>query len=144
MTATTVSDTPLPPAAGAGHSHLLRYLLIGGAASAIDVALFGILYNLVGTTPLVAHSVAVPSSVLFSFLVNARHNFRTSDHMALRLFSFVIVCSIGYLAGFGVIALVERMGWGANLGKIASLPVVFIIQFVLNSRITFRKAAPRG
>lgn len=127
-----------------GDRHLLRYLLIGATASAIDVALFALLYNVAGTSPLAAHSVAVPAAVLFSFFVNARHNFRTSDHMVLRLISFVVVCTIGYLAGFGVIALVQMAGWGTNIGKIASLPVVFVIQFVLNSRITFRKAAPRG
>jgi hypothetical protein len=27
---------------------------------------------------------------------------------------------------------------GGNIGKLVSLPVVFILQYVLNSRITFR------
>lgn len=122
------------------HHHLVKYLLIGGAASAIDVALFLVLFNLVGTTPLVAHSISVPTSVLFSFATNARHNFRTSDRLALRLVSFATVCAIGYGAGFGVIAAAAGLGLGENVGKIASLPVVFVIQYVLNSRITFRKS----
>lgn len=122
------------------HQHLVKYLLIGGAASAIDVVLFLILFNLAGTTPLVAHSISVPTSVLFSFATNARHNFRTSDRLVLRLVSFVLVCTIGYAAGFGVIAAAASLGLGENIGKIASLPVVFVIQYVLNSRITFRTA----
>ena len=77
--------------------------------------------------------------MLFSFIVNARHNFKTSDHMALRLFSFVVVCTIGYLSGFGVIELARQQGMDANIGKIISLPVVFALQYVLNSRITFYK-----
>lgn len=124
------------------HEHLIKYFLIGGSASALDVILFMILFNLMGFSPLAAHSVSVPVSVLFSFLINARHNFRTSDHMALRLFSFAAVCLLGYVAGYGVIALVAGAGLGENAGKIASLPVVFIIQYVLNSRITFRRARP--
>jgi putative flippase GtrA len=123
------------------HQHLVKYLLIGSAASAIDVMLFLVLFNLVGTTPLVAHSISVPTSVLFSFATNARHNFRTSDRIVLRLVSFAIVCAIGYVAGFGVIAAAAGLGFGENIGKIASLPVVFVIQYVLNSRITFRASA---
>jgi putative flippase GtrA len=126
------------------YQHLFRYLLIGGMASAIDVLLFMALFNLAGTSTLAAHSVSVPTSVLVSFFVNARHNFHTDDHMALRLLSFVLVCSLGYLAGFGVISAASNLGLGANAGKILSLPVVFVVQFVLNSRITFRKSGPKG
>jgi dolichol-phosphate mannosyltransferase len=126
------------------HKHLLKYLLIGATASMIDVMLFLLIYNVIGASALVAHSISVPASVLFSFIVNARHNFKTSDHMALRLLSFVIVCTIGYLSGFGVIELCRQQGIDANIGKFLSLPVVFAIQYVLNSRITFytpRKSA---
>jgi putative flippase GtrA len=123
---------------------VLRYLLIGGAASALDVVLFLILFNLVGTSALVAHSISVPSSVLFSFLTNARHNFRTNDLMALRLLSFATVCTLGYATGFAVIRSAAELGLGANIGKFASLPVVFIIQYLLNSRITFRKPLARA
>lgn len=122
------------------HEQALKYLLIGGAASAIDVLLFVILFNFVGLTEWQSHSISVPTSVLFSFLVNARHNFKTNDHMLLRLLSFSTVCLIGFFAGYGVIEAARAMGVDSNIGKIASLPVVFIIQFVLNSRITFRKA----
>lgn len=121
------------------HHHLLKYLLIGASASALDVILFLALYNLAGTSAMVAHGISVPISVIYSFAVNARHNFRTTDHVALRLVSFAVVAAIGWLAGYGVIELASAAGFGANAGKILSLPVVFVIQFVLNSRITFRK-----
>jgi dolichol-phosphate mannosyltransferase len=131
---TWLGNSPL-----ARHQHLIKYLLIGGTASAIDVILFMLIYNLGHTSELVAHSISVPVSVIFSFVVNARHNFKTVDHVALRLLSFVAVCTIGYLSGFGVIELCRQQGLDANLGKIISLPVVFAIQYVLNSRITFHK-----
>lgn len=136
MSTDFAAEVPLPRS-----RHLFRYLLIGGMASAIDVLLFMALFNIAGTSTLVAHSVSVPTSVLVSFFMNARHNFHTDDHMALRLLSFVVVCGLGYLAGFGVIDAATKLGLGANAGKIVSLPVVFAIQFVLNSRITFRKGA---
>jgi len=126
------------------HQILVRYVLIGGTASAIDLILFFALFNLVGTSELFAHSISVPTAVIFSFTLNARHNFKTTDHTMLRFLSFVFVCLIGYLAGYGVILLVakgfEDPVLGANIGKIVSLPVVFILQYVLNSRVTFRVA----
>lgn len=123
---------------------LVKYALIGGTASAIDVILFFILFNFIGTSELLAHSISVPTSVLFSFVINARHNFKTEDYYFLRMASFFIVCIIGYAAGYAVILAVQSAfadaALGANIGKIASLPVVFIIQYIMNSKITFRPA----
>lgn len=118
---------------------LVKYLIIGAAASMIDVALFMLLFNVAHTTPLMAHTISVPTSVLFSFTVNSRHNFYTADHIALRLISFAGVAAIGYAVGYGIIDLCRSVGLGANLGKILSLPVVFALQYLLNSRITFYK-----
>lgn len=120
------------------HQHLIKYFLIGGTASAIDVGLFLALFNLADTSVIVAHTVSVSTAILFSFFVNARHNFHTGDRLALRLFSFVMVCGLGFVLGYlitiGVASVLD-----ANIGKIVSLPFVFIFQYVLNSRITFRK-----
>jgi putative flippase GtrA len=121
----------------ARYRQLIIYFVIGASASLIDVLLFMFIYNAMHAPAIVAHSISVPTAVLFSFVVNTRHNFKTTDHVALRMISFAVVCLIGYAAGFGVIELCKQAGIGANIGKIASLPVVFVIQYVLNSRITF-------
>ena len=126
------------------HQTLAKYFLIGATASAIDVILFMVLLMGFGTSPLFAHSVSVPVAVLFSFSVNARHNFHVSDHMALRLLSFVAVCIVGYLSGYAVIMTAIYAGASAAVGKILSLPVVFVVQYILNSRITFRGSSGRA
>lgn len=121
------------------HETLVKYFVIGCVASAIDVLLFLVLYNLAGTSALLAHSISVPTSVLFSFFVNTRHNFKTTDYVALRLISFITVCAVGYGTGYAIIYGAQVVGLDANIGKILSLPVVFVVQYLLNSRITFRK-----
>jgi dolichol-phosphate mannosyltransferase len=121
---------------------LVKYFIIGVTASAIDVGLFMVLFNLAHTTPLMAHSISVPTSVLFSFTFNARHNFYTADHIVLRLISFAVVATIGYAIGYGIIDLCRSVGLGANVGKLLSLPLVFVLQYFLNSRITFYKKKP--
>lgn len=125
------------------HEHLIKYLLIGGSASALDVIIFMVLYNVVGTTELLAHSVSVPTAVLYSFVINARHNFKTNDHWHLRMALFILACTIGYAVGYLIIEGAVMVGLGANIGKIISLPFVFVTQYVLNSRITFREIPAR-
>ena len=97
--------------------HLVKYFVIGATASAIDVGLFMMLFNVAHTTPLMAHSISVPTSVLFSFTINARRNFHTADYIVLRLISFAVVATIGYAVGYGIIELSRSLGFGANLGK---------------------------
>lgn len=121
------------------YQHFLKYLIIGASASATDVLLFMFLFNGLHTDAIVAHSVSVPTSVLLSFTINARQNFRTTDRIALRLMSFAAVAAVGYFAGLAVIGFFQAQGVSPNLGKLASLPVVFALQYVLNSRITFYK-----
>lgn len=121
------------------HQQFLRYLIIGASASALDVILFFLLYNFVGLTELLSQVISVSAAVILSFVTNARHNFKVNDRMALRLTSFVVVCAVGGLLGYFVILGAMSAGLDANIGKLLSLPVVFITQYVLNSRITFRR-----
>ena len=123
----------------AAHPHLLKYVLIGAAATAIDVGLFLALYNLAHVSATAAQTISVPAAVLFSFAANARHNFRTNDRVALRLALFVGVASLGYALGLGVIEAARFLGASANVGKLASVPLVAALQYTLNARITFRK-----
>lgn len=123
--------------------HFLKYLLIGALACGIDVGLFLILHNVTGLAPLLAHSVSVPLSVLFSFSCNAALNFRTTDYLALRFLSFAVVAFVGYLTGVMVISARDLLGLDANFAKALSLPLVFVVQYMLNSLVSFRKTAGR-
>ena len=124
-------------------NRLLMYALIGGVASAIDVGLFVLLHEALGAPALVAHSVSIPVSALYSFGCNAFFNFGTTDRLARRAASFGVVVALGYLLGAGVIAATEALTpFGGTAGKLLSLPLVFAFQFVLNSRVSFRESAP--
>ena len=119
---------------------LLMYFLIGGVASAIDVGLFILLYEWFGTSALVAHSISIPVSALYSFTCNAVFNFRTTDRIVSRFLSFSTIVALGYGLGALIIWLVVTYtGFGGTIGKLASLPAVFFFQFFLNSRISFKE-----
>lgn len=131
---------------GGGWTHRLRnnrlfmYALIGGMASIIDVGLFVLLHELVKLPALVAHSVSIPVSAAYSFVGNAWFNFRTTDRLPGRAVSFAIVVTLGYALGALVITLfVSHTPLGGTIGKLVSLPLVFLLQFVLNSQFSFRE-----
>lgn len=120
-------------------SRLGLYVIIGGVASLIDVGVFILLYEWVGLAALVSHSISIPLSAIYSFTCNAFLNFKTTDRLLWRFLSFSVVVFLGYLLGAGVIWLIEQLTpFGGTVGKIVSLPLVFIFQFYLNSKISFR------
>lgn len=119
---------------------MLMYFLIGGVASAIDVGLFILLYEWAGASALLAHSISIPISALYSFTVNAVFNFRTTDRILSRLVSFSTIVALGYVLGALIIWLVVTYtGFGGTVGKLVSLPAVFFFQYFLNSRISFKE-----
>lgn len=121
-------------------NRLLMYGLIGGVASAIDVGLFILLYEVMGMSALISHSISIPLSAAYSFLCNAYFNFSATDNMLARFASFSVVVALGYLLGAAIISVtVAYTAWGGTAGKFLSLPLVFVFQYFLNSRISFRE-----
>ena len=117
----------------------LTYLFIGGFAASIDVGIFIFLHELINIKSLISHSVSVPISAIFSFSANAYLNFKKSDLLFYRFVSFSTVVGIGYLLGILIIFIIDNvLQLGGTLGKLVSLPFVVILQFSLNSKITFR------
>lgn len=120
------------------HAHLLRYLVIGGGAFVIDVGLFALLEMGAGLNPLIANTISVVTSMVFSFTLNALANFRVKDRLLPRFLSFLVVCGAGYLISSGTLwVLIEFIHLDPTVAKILSLPLVLIVQFVANKRVTF-------
>ena len=120
-------------------SKILAYLFIGGIAATIDLGIFVFMYEQVGLTAVISHSISVPISATFSFLCNAFFNFRKTDLLLFRSISFLTVIGLGYLLGIAIIIFVgDILQLGGTIGKLVSLPFVFLFQFYSNSKISFR------
>lgn len=122
------------------YKNLLMYGAIGASAVVIDLGLFVVLHEVMDVNVWVSHSVSVGVAVVWSFLLNAFFNFGTTDRLWMRFVSFATVSFIGYLVGLAVIAIVTSGDIGGTPAKVISLPIVFITQYLLNSRISFRSA----
>ena len=124
---------------GIAENRLLAYLFIGAFASSLDVGIFIFLSEWIGIKPLICHSISVPISAIFSFSCNAYLNFKKTDFLLPRFFSFSTVIVSGYLLGLLIIFVIDNvLQLGGTIGKLTSLPFVVALQFYFNSKITFK------
>lgn len=80
------------------------------------------------------------SGTLVSFFLNRKITFGIPDQMVRRLVIFLGVAAIGFSASASMLwVLVDFMAIDARIAKLLTLPVVVLIQFLLNRRITFRE-----
>lgn len=120
---------------------IVKYGLIGGFAVVIDVGLFWLL-DATTTIPVVANNaVSIFAAMIYSFLMNAFFNFRTRTGLLKRFLSFGVVTGIGFLVSSLMLWIMsEIIGLNSVLVKNLTLPVVFIVQFTLNSKFTFKES----
>jgi len=124
---------------------LILYGMIGGVAMLMDVGLFWLLTANTDLAALLANAISVGVATVYSFVMNAFFNFRTKTGLWRRFFLFSGVSAFGYLvSSLMLFVLSNVMGWDEVFVKNLSLPVVFVVQFILNSRFTFKAEAKDG
>lgn len=118
---------------------LILYFFIGVSASLVDVVGFFLLFNLYGVPAVVATAVSVSFATIYSFVLNAKFNFKVNDRLGMRLVLFSLVSGTGLLlSAFALYVAHDTYGINGNIVKIASLPVIFVVQFLLNKHISFK------
>lgn len=122
----------------------LLYVAFGGGAVLIDVGSYALLVGTFQLHALVANTMSTALGVAFSFTTNSILNFKVTDRVAVRFASFVMVAAIGYLVSTVMIAvLVDGLDVHPYAAKGATLPVVLLLQFTLNKKVTFASRTGR-
>ena len=118
---------------------LLLYCICGGIGVTADYFVyysaltFGVWYQ-------TANIFGYLSGTLVSFFLNRKITFGIRDKLAYRLAMFLGVAVIGFSVSAVMLwFLVDLMLVDARIAKLLTLPVVVIIQFSMNRRITFLK-----
>lgn len=119
---------------------LLLYGVIGGGAVLIDVSLFWLIDNTTSLNIALNNALSIFVAMVYSFLMNARFNFKTTDNLLPRFISFASVTTVGFVISTALLWILLAMHVPSVVAKVLTLPVVFIVQFMLNSRLTFRTA----
>ena len=117
----------------------LLYVFIGLSALLLDISIFYILNHQFAKGILLSNGLAMLAGMLWSFSLNAHYNFKTTNQLMKRFVRYTLVVILGYILGTAIIIICKDMfGFQALVGKLVSLPAVFLFQYLLNSRITFK------
>jgi putative flippase GtrA len=117
------------------------YCLCGGMGVSTDYAVF-YLSIMSGTWYQGANSLGYLAGTLVSFSLNRIFTFGMRDRVLRRLIMFLAVAGVGFTASALMLWwLVEWVNLDARIAKLMTLPMVVVLQFLLNRRITFNAAA---
>lgn len=126
------------------HGDILRYLIIGGLTTLIDILCFALLSGVPGLHYQLAKVITWVAAVAFAFVGNKWIVFRTRETggaVAGELFRFVAMRVVTLLFSMGFLYLaVEQLGANENLANILANIIVVILNYVLSKLVVFRKA----
>ena len=121
----------------------LLYCLCGGIGVSSDYAVFYVAVT-AGVWYQGANLFGYVAGTLVSFALNRVLTFGMRDRVMQRLAMFLGVASVGFGASALMLwLLVQQLQVDPRLAKLLTLPMVVVLQFTLNRRLTFN-AAQRG
>jgi putative flippase GtrA len=86
-----------------------------------------------------ANGLGYLAGTLVSFALNRIFTFAMRDRVLQRLAMFLVVAGLGFATSALLLwLLVDVAGLDARVAKLITLPVVVVLQFSLNRRLTFR------
>ena len=121
-------------------NQLLLYCLCGGLGVGSHYVTYYLLLK-AGVGVQAANACGYTVGTLVSFVLNRRITFGVKSNVVRRLVIFLGVAAIGYVASAGLLwLLVHSLRLDPRIALLVTLPVVVVIQFSLNRRITFHEA----
>ncbi|MGF9693077.1 GtrA family protein [Rhizobium sp. 0TCS1.26] len=119
----------------------ILYCLCGGIGVSTDYLVYYLSIQ-AGLWYQTANVLGYLCGTIISFCLNRIITFNARDKIAQRFAIFLTVAAVGFSASFVMLwILVDHMGVDEKVAKLLTLPVVVIIQFMLNRRITFGSTA---
>lgn len=120
---------------------ILKYLVVGSTCQLIDYLItILIFYNFKNL--FIANSIGYIFGSLISYIGHTRYTFRATSrnlNSFRQIIYFTLVCLSGSFAGYLIIKFNFLLGINIKYAKLIQLSIIALIQYFLNSRITFRK-----
>lgn len=118
----------------------ILYCLCGGLGVSTDYLIF-FLSVTAGLWYQGANLLGYLAGTLLSFALNRVLTFGMRDRVAQRLAMFLGVAAIGFGASAALLALlVDVFNIDPRIAKLLTLPMVVVLQFTLNRKLTFNAA----
>ena len=114
------------------------YSLLGSIGMLSDFAIFYVIVEL-DVNYQIANAIGYATGTTISFRLHRRITFRVQDRVLIRLILFFVVAGIGYTASTVMLwFFVELSGFNILFSKLMTLPIVALLQYLLNRNITFQ------
>ena len=115
------------------------YLCCGITGVSSDFCIYLITIKL-GFHYQVANFFGYSFGTLISFALNRKFTFKVLDRTVWRLKVFFLVAAVGFLASASLLwCFTAFLALDERISKVLTLPVVVLIQFYLNRKITFQR-----
>ena len=123
-------------------STFVRYFIIGITGALLDFAGFALFYKVFRFGEVLSNILSSFIGFNNNFFLNAFFNFKTTGNLPLRYLSYFVVCLFGMvISSTFLYVTVSIMGFNAFLCKFIAMSFMFVIQYFLNKKITFRKVS---
>jgi putative flippase GtrA len=122
----------------------LLYCICGGIGVSTDYAIYYLAFTS-GMWYQGANGLGYLAGTLMSFTLNRVFTFGMRDRVLQRLFLFLSVAALGFAASALLLwILVQWMQLDPRIAKLLTLPMVVVLQYALNRRITFNAAGAKA
>lgn len=119
---------------------IILYGIIGGFSALLDYITFYFFSTILNIQYIISNLISINVGNLTSFTLNRNFNYKTYDKKYERLLKFYIVSGVGILISTVLLYIfVTKLYYKKNIVKIATIPIVALVQFVLNTIFTFKK-----
>ena len=119
---------------------LVLYCIIGCCGASLDFLLYSLLTKFFGLHYQAANFFSVSLGIINNFFLNRQFNFKLKDHVLKRMVSFYAVGMLGWLLSAASLwFLIEELHFNELIGKLGTIALVTMVQFILNKWVTFRK-----
>ena len=117
-----------------------RFLLVGGGATLLDLAVFSLLIYFFREKASVCFVVAFGLSVCCRFLADKNYTFRNTGNAYFRQFALYITgCCLTLGVGMTVFTLGLQLGASELWSKLVSIPFVTVVGYLFFRLVVFRQ-----
>lgn len=127
-------------ARGGGWTHLsrfLRYIVVGGVATAIQYVILVLLVRAFGMAPTPASTIGFVLSAGVNYLLNYRFTFQSNRPHGPAAAKFAVLAGTGLLINAAIMHLMTGAGVQYLIAQVCATSVVLFFGFISNSLWTF-------
>ncbi|WP_376934784.1 GtrA family protein [Arthrobacter liuii] len=98
-------------------SHLIKFLLVGGASFAVDLALLTLLHEVFGVGLWIATPIAFIASLVFNFALQRSFTFRARNRSHVSLLKYLALVVFNIVAIDVIVNVFDAWGISYGIGK---------------------------